>query len=117
MRPPDTSPQAWYDKLPILPNSVDTQTYAIYTGEVNTVSNLIVRLDSDGVLHVVNVAVGSSDWWTFNYEEGVVETVHKAGADWSLKIVNQSGRPFTSGGAVSLGYVNMSMITAKFSPA
>lgn len=114
MRPPEPSPQQWFNRLPILPLTVIVDTYAIYTGVVNGIENLIVKLRPDGTLDLM--LESQFHYWSFNYGNGDFESVYKFGSNWLASIISDSGRPYTVGSLINISSITMDMVSYKFSP-
>lgn len=114
MRGPEITPQNWFRNLPDLPNSFSGDTLAIYTGTVNNLSNLVVRVwNSDLGMVIESTGV----FWRFDYGRGVFEAVEGEGTDWSAQIIEQSGRAFQTRASLTLAEVTRDMVKYKFDPA
>lgn len=114
MRGPVITPQAWFRDLPDLPEIVEGSALAIYTGTVNGITNLVVRVMGTG-LGMVLASAGV--FWRFNYDLGVFETIVGEGGNWAVQIIEQSGRDLDVVVTTTLSEVTQDMVLYKFDPS
>lgn len=113
MRPPEQSPQQYYDSLLDVPAGLADAIYAVFVGSISGVQNQIVRIESN-VLRLVNA--GSQMHWVFDYDAGVCVIDSTSISDYANKIINASGRPYTAGPAIVVSDISIFDISYKLSP-
>lgn len=88
--------------------------FAIFTGEVNGVTNMVVRVN-ENVLRIAQAS--TSLYWRFDYESGEFVAVEAVGSNWAAQIVEMSGRSFQTAARYITEEVTMKMVDYKLSPA
>lgn len=87
---------------------------AIFTGEVNGLTNLVVRVANNVLQMVEN---GPFSFWRFDLDSGKFETVQREGGIWAATVVEMSGRDLTASAPYIAPQITMAMVDYKLSPA
>lgn len=115
MRPPGKSPQQeWFDNLPDYDPEQSDTIFAIFTGVVNDVQNVIVRIDVQKNLRVVMSAYNVT--WRFDYARSRLYSEYSSGSNWSQQIVEQVGMGLIAYDRFLADSIDYNMITCKLNP-
>lgn len=116
MRPPGKSPQQiWFDDLPEYDPVASEEVYAIFTGVVNDVTNIVIYIDTSKVIRVLSVR--GSQIWRFDYDASKLISDSVSGSNWAAHIANQLGPGYTSGTFMYIADLDYEMITCKIQPS
>lgn len=88
--------------------------FAIFTGTVNGLTNLVVLVAG---IELRVVFESANHFWVFDLDRGVFEAVEGEGSNWGDQIIEQSGRNLQRGAAYTVSEVTMQMVDYKLSPA
>lgn len=113
--PPEPTPQTWLDSLPLLTREAPENGYAIYTGSVNGVTNLVYYIE-ESVVHYLRLT-GSTAIWRFDLDSGEFVAEEISGSGWVAKFINGAGLSATpSSAAVRVSAITKEMVTHRSVP-
>lgn len=104
----------WFDELPEYDPEASEDVYAVFTGVVNNVENIVIHISSNKVVRVLNVS--GYTIWQFDYAASSLIARTSPGQNWGSQVAEQLGPGYTSGAFMSVENVDYDMISCKIAP-
>lgn len=107
--------EVWLNSLPVFDESQHLNQYGLFTGVVNGVENLVIKITQTNLIIFSNLT--SNGHWCFNKEKGTIELSMKPGSNWSVQIKTQAGIVGKEGSIEGIAGVDTVDIKFKLLPA
>lgn len=115
---PEPTPEQWINSLPTFTSENQFEGYMIFTGIVNGLQNLVVKLiNSDSGYQLAVVSDSSESHWLFDEELNQLVARESTGINWSRQIITQTGLTLNVHRGVVENYMIKQNIVGKLIPA